>query len=719
MFSTFLFAQISLESPVSLQTFPRQGENIEVAKRAKILEKLQVERLFLATTIEEEQLCFQESLRKACSYKWPLTAQETSETSENREISVIEVIADQQEYDQQRQVITARGNVEVRFPRGLLTAERVKINLEDRFAVAEGEVILTRGDQILRGERFEYNFFNDSGRIRNAGGEIYQPNISRDLQPNLANDESAENVPDLSLGDRLATNQPLRRVTGRSGYQFVLGSVRDFNLLGTQGGLPSVGGGGSISQLRYQATQIDFDTEGWVAEDVRFTSDPFSPPELELRADTATYSQISPEVGELKTSNSRVVLDQNTAIPILRDTLTIDERDRNPGIVQFGFDGEERGGLFVQRTFELINTPKVNFAVTPQYLLQKAFFPDSFTVENSTPQDEDGGVFNPSVIGFKTDFAALLSPRNSIIATSDLPSLELPAIEDKLRARVQFRRQIGDLNRPYLLNVEYNYRERLFNGSLGFQTVQSSLGVVFVSPSIALGDTGINLTYQVGLQNIEAETDRDDLVGENGDDLTTLMRLQGAVSLNKGFYLWQGEALPPTREEGLRYTPVPVKPFLRFNTGLTGVTSIYGNGDSQPSLRASVGLQGQLGHFSRPFLDYTGFNVRYSQGIRGSESPFFFDRFVDRKTISLGLTQQIYGPIRAGVQTSFNLESEEDISTDYVLEYSRRTYNAYLRYNPVLQIGSLNFRINDFNWEGNPEPFDGSGIRPVIQGVTR
>ncbi|MCA1990618.1 MAG: DUF3769 domain-containing protein, partial [Coleofasciculus sp. S288] len=52
-------------------------------------------------------------------------------------------------------------------------------------------------------------------------------------------------------------------------------------------------------------------------------------------------------------------------------------------------------------------------------------------------------------------------------------------------------------------------------------------------------------------------------------------------------------------------------------------------------------------------------------------------------------------------------------------EYSRRTYNILLRYNPVQQLGSLSFRINDFNWTGSPGLFDRSEVRPVFQGVSQ
>jgi hypothetical protein len=87
--------------------------------------------------------------------------------------------------------------------------------------------------------------------------------------------------------------------------------------------------------------------------------------------------------------------------------------------------------------------------------------------------------------------------------------------------------------------------------------------------------------------------------------------------------------------------------------------------------------------------------------------------------LTWGITQQIYGPIRVGVQSSLSLNDSEEISTDYFIEFSRRTYNILLRYNPVLEIGSINLRISDFNWSGNPGTLDGTDIRPVIRGVTR
>ena len=189
--------------------------------------------------------------------------------------------------------------------------------------------------------------------------------------------------------------------------------------------------------------------------------------------------------------------------------------------------------------------------------------------------------------------------------------------------------------------------------------------------------------------------------------------------MGKSFNLWQGQALSATKEGALRYSPYPVVPYLQLNTGISGVSSFYSNNDDQISVRGTVGIQGQLGNFSRKWFDYTGFNVTYGIGTNTGESPFLFDRDADPETLAVGINQQLYGPIRLGVQASWNLDSGEDISTDYILEYSRRTHNLTLRYNPVLELGSFSFRISSFSWRGNSQPLADNDIRPVIQGTDR
>ncbi len=641
--------------------------------------------------------------------------QESVPTEELPSPEVLELISDQQEYDSDRQVVTATGKVVMRFTNGVLLADRVQINLPDRFAVAEGNVSLQRGEQTLLGERFEYFFVLNKGVIFNANGELYQPTTSRDLAPTLPSDPGRSIIPGTTLNERLAINQPIQNITAEEGLGVGIGGGIGLDQFGTAGNAGKQGG--QVNRLRFQAERVDFDADGWNAKKVRITNDPFSPPELEVQAETADYYNVAPQVDEVKLSGSRVLLDQTTSLPF-QDRLTIDRRDRQPGVLSFGYDGEDRGGFFVQSNFTLIDNDRVRFQVKPQYLVQKALFPDAFPEANLS--DSEVCVVCPSVFGLITSLDVNFGDRTSLTNRLNFSNLNLDEIDTALRAKVALQQKIGDINNPHDLRMEYNYRERLFNGSLGFQTVNQSLGAILVSPSIPLGDPSLRFSYQVSIQNVQADTDRAELLEPNRkNNLVTLMRYQGAASINKDFLLWAGQGLPLTPDQGLRYSPRPVVPYLSLTTGLTGVSSFYSDGSTQPSLTGSIGLQGQFGHFSKPYLDYTGFNLTYFQGLRGDTSPFFFDRFADTQVLSLGLTQQVYGPLRLGLQSSYSIDANKEISTDYFLEYSRRTYNLQLRYNPQLQVGSINFRISDFNWNGNPGAFEGTDIRPVIQGVPR
>ncbi|WP_427159286.1 DUF3769 domain-containing protein [Aliinostoc sp. HNIBRCY26] len=610
---------------------------------------------------------------------------------------IVEITSDSQEYDEQRRIVTAEGNVVVRFDGAVVDADRVQVNLDNLIAAGEGNVALTRGDQVLRGQRFTYNFLQDSGELENGRGEINIPTASTDFAF-LPTDITTGGVPANPPSDRIRANQPTTGVSSPGGIEFTVGGTANAS------NLPPPKAGGEVKRLRFEARQIEFYPRGWQARNVRITNDPFSPPELELRADKVTLTREAPLIDRINTERQRLVFDQGLTLPIPLNQRRIDrrERDTTPFIVSPGFDGDKRGGLFVERGFTIIDTDQTTLRVTPQFFVQKAF------------QDGDD---TASLFGIKARLNAILSPKAVLQGSGELTSLNLDEVDQNLKASLRLRQTLGDTN-PHILNWEYSYRDRLYNGTLGFQTVQSSLGGVITSPSIPLGDSGINLSYQAGAQYINANTDRLDLLDPiRENNRISLGRFQTSVALNRGFLLWQGKPLPATATEGLKYTPRPVVPYLQAVAGVTGTSSYYTNGDNQSTLTGTVGLVGQIGHFSRPFLDYTAFNIFYSQGVNSGLSPFLFDRSVDNRVLSAGISQQVYGPLRLGFQTSINLDTGEQSTTDYIVEYSRRTYGITLRYNPVLELGGFTIRISDFNWTGGTDPFSDGGVRSVVGGV--
>jgi hypothetical protein len=570
----------------------------------------------------------------------------------------MQVLADNQEFNDQEQTFVATGNVIVRYMGSELKADKVQVNLVEQVAIAEGNVFFTRGDQMLQGSRMEYAYAEQKGSLKDASGAINLGTLDRPEATQLPSDlDSNSEFFSVGNNDRRTPDQ------------------------------------GSVRRLGFRAEIIRLDGDTWEAEKLRVTNDPFSPPELELVTDRATLKPLSETQDQLKTENPRLVFDQRFSIPLLRDTIIIDKYQRDLP-AKIGFDTGDKDGLYYQHNFDVVSEENLNLRISPQILIQRGL-------------DGENGLFSADMFGLEAALQADLPNQQFVNAEVDLSSLNLSDIDNQLRVRSNYDRPIfGD----HTFSAQYTFRDRIFNGSIGFQDVQSSLGFNIFSPNRQLGDSGINFSYQAGAQYISA--DRADLdVVETG----SLGRLQGAIALNRGFPLWRGETLPPEPTSGLRYSPKPVQPRLDAVLGVSGVYSYYTSDDSQLYLAGTVGLSAVLGHFAEDFFDYTQLNVSYSQGLISGESPFFFDRVVDRQRINAGVLQQVYGPIRIGAQSSWNLETGEVIDSSLSLQYDRRTYAVVIRYSPTREIGELQLRISDFNWDSPPN----DDVTPVRGGVER
>lgn len=617
-------------------------------------------------------------------------AGDTAVPPEPLDPSQLEITSDIQIFNSDRQVVNARGNVVFKLNNAFLLADEIWVNLVNRYVLAEGNVILTRGEQEVRGERAEYNLLQEAGTLFETRGELFLPGLEDDFSSPLERPITSRSVFDPLNPDQTVTN-----VTNAGGFE-ISSRLRG----NTPGSLPESSGG--VRRLRFEAARVTFDAEAWIAEEVRLTNDPFSPPELEFRTNRMTLVTLSPTADLLTTENPRLVLDQGLAIPLFKERYVlnrgnVESNQLNPFIVNVGSDSRERGGIFLESEFSLVRNESTSFSITPQYFLQRSL---------------EKGAFNSDVLGLELDFDTRLNPRSDVSAQATITGLNLDEIEDNIRGNIRNRLLVGD----HLLVSEYSYRDRLFNGSLGFQTVRSSLGAVLLSPVINLDNRGLILTYQVGGQWITAETDRTELLDPlpRDNNRVSLGRFQGTARLSKGFNLWRGKPLPATQTEGLRYSPIPLVPFLNLSVSLLGVGSYYTSGDFQEVLAGDVRLDGQFGHLSDNFFDYTRFNLGYYHAFLASEnSPFLFDRNVDRSVVTFGVVQQILGPFLLGFQASINLETNQRVNTEIIGEYSRRTHGLVVRYSPTQSTGSIGFRLSDFNWLGSGSPFDNPNIRQV------
>ncbi|MDX2256351.1 MAG: DUF3769 domain-containing protein [Pseudanabaenaceae cyanobacterium bins.39] len=556
---------------------------------------------------------------------------------------ILKVNSDRQEYDIKTQTFVATGNVQINYKQTEVKADRVQLNIKTQEVVAEGNVFLTRGNQKLRGDKLSFNYIDVQGEMLNASGAV-------------------------DLGTLVSSE------VSRSPADIATNSVT-VSLMGTADAAE-----GQVRRFGFVAERLSIDGDTWKAENLRVTNDPFSPPELEIVTPKATLTPISPTQNRLDLESPTIVFDQGLSIPLPVSTLTLDRFQRfAPALV--GFDRRDRDGVFYQQSFDVVTQPNLSFQVSPQILLQRAFSSQS-------------GVTGFDILGVVATLNSAFDDGQKLSARASLSGLNFSRLDSILRFNASHE---VSLQNGYNLVSQYAFRDRVFNGSLGFQDVNNLVGSTIFSPTYILGDSQIGFNFQAAVQFVSAI--RDDI---QPAAVGSLIRVQNAAALSRTFPLLRGIPAPAERESGLRYSPKPIVPKLDAFVVVQGVNSFYSNGNNQATLLGTVGLAAEVGNFAKDFFDYTGLTVSYTQAFSSGRSPFLFDRLVDNRALTAGIVQQIYGPLRLGVQQSWNLDNGNLFDSVYSLEYARRTYAVQIRYNPNQGLGELILRISDFNWTRPP-----------------
>jgi len=565
----------------------------------------------------------------------------------------LNVVSDRQEYDINTEVFVAEGNVVINYRKSELKADRVQLNTKTQEVVAEGNVFFTRGDQKIRGSKLTYNYGNVKGELLNASGAVDLGNLNSSEVSRSPGETASNSITISPIGS---------------------GNSND----------------GQVRRLGFIADRLILDGDTWTAENLRVTNDPFSPPELELTTSKATLTPISPTQNRLDLESPRIVFDQGFSLPLPVNSITLDRFQRfAPALV--GFDRRDRDGVFYQQSFDVITQPNLSFQLSPQLLLQRAFSSQS-------------GFSGFDIIGVVATLNGAFDDGSSLSARASFSGLDFSRIDSLLRFNATYQMPIFG---NHTLLSQYAFRDRVFNGSLGFQDVNNILGTTLLSPTYVLGDSQISVSYQASAQLVGAQ--RSDL---QPSTIGSLIRVQGAAIVRRAFPLLRGEPAPAEKETGLRFSPKPIVPKLDAFLTAQGVASFYSNGASQSVLYGTVGLTAEVGHFAKDFLDYTALSMSYTQAFATGKSPFFFDQVSDVRVLTAAIIQQIYGPIRLGIQQSWNLDSGSIFDSVYSLEYARRTYSVLVRYNPNQGLGEFLIRISDFNWTRPP-----SNVTNVQNGI--
>ncbi len=465
---------------------------------------------------------------------------------------------------------------------------------------------------------------------------------------------------------------------------------------------------GEISRWRIQAARVRVTPEGWQADRMGFSNDPFTPAQTRIDADNVIAREQPNGDIVIQSDRNRLIVEERLPIPVSR-TQRIQKEEEIENRWVFGIDNEDRDGFFIGRNLKPIElSSDYTLSLQPQFLVQRAIDGQTNSYVAPGSSVDSGDVTQPTTIG---DLFGLEAELNGQLwgwdttVNADISTFSPQNIANGSRYWGSIQNNftlpwIGEFTTRFF----GAYRYRTWNGSLGETDVYSAFGgFAEQKGNVNWGKLSNSYLWRIGLGNYQAE----DFESTN---LSELWRANFYGSFNSSYPLWRGKTAPLTPEGAYRYSPVAIVPGLTFNTNVNTLLAAYGNGTSQNTISLSGGPTLTLGTFSKPFLDYTQLSVSGGGTLKQGSSPFDFDQAIDLGTLGIGITQQIAGPLLLNMGVALNVDPASEFYGDVInsnieLRWQRRSYDFGFYYNPYEGIGGFRFRLNDFNFTGTGVPF--------------
>ncbi|WP_413358333.1 DUF3769 domain-containing protein [Prochlorococcus sp. MIT 1201] len=467
---------------------------------------------------------------------------------------------------------------------------------------------------------------------------------------------------------------------------------------------------GSISRWRIQAAKVTISPEGWRADRMGFSNDPYTPSQTRIDAEDVIATEEPSGDIVIQSSRNRLIIEERFPIPVSRNQ-TIKKQEEVENRWVFGIDNEDRDGFFVGRDLKPIElTKNYTLSLQPQFLLQRAIDGETNSyVAPGTSIDSSKrtqSITAADLFGLEAEITGKTWGWD-IDINADISTFNPLNIADGSRYWVDLK---NEFDIPIVGNIDAHifgaYRYKAWNGSLGETDIYSAYGtLVEKQGKWRWGKLRNNFLIRAGAGNYQAES----FTSEN---LSDLWRVNFYGSWNSRYPIWRGKPTALTPEAAYRYSPLAIVPGLDFRTNLRASLSAYSSevNSSQNTFTFSAGPTLTLGTFSKPFLDYTQLSLSGGITLKQGESPFEFDQAVDLGTFGIGINQQIAGPLVLSAGIGMNVDPDsiyygDIINSNIELRWQRRSYDFGFYFNPYKGIGGFRFRLNDFNFTGTGVPF--------------
>ena len=602
----------------------------------------------------------------------------------------------------------AEGNVFAKKNELIISSDKIIYDRKERSFHIIGNIFFRAKDQFLSASEIKYNLSAKEGYIKEAYGNINFATLGL-VDPNKVSGSKLKesDLKDISI-KKVSLNDTnvirLENFSFRTSEESLMKRVTNqkFNLNLNE-----------MEKWRFKSELLNINDNLFSSDKIYLTNDPYNYPQLIIES-SGFETLAENERIIIKAKSSSILLDNKLRIPAGARRVKIGEEEVKGSRWGVGYDWPRKDGLFIYRSFPtfISKNKRVVLDIKNEFYIQRTILgkTQSFSkkdesvlankvTQNITPLDSFG-------LEGRFDFPIPFFVFNSKFSLNSLDSEKFnKALKLKTEiSRILFQEEKKDFKKETKLALFGNYRETIWNGTIGEREIVNAYGVNLSKRNNWINNK-VTKSSEIALGYGEY------ISGSKEDPTRSISRSRLNILLSRihSYPIWKQKIDSSIKVDNI-YNPSIIQNGIFFN--VEGKVDLYGYSDYkyQNLINLKAGPQLTLGKYKNKILDYTKFSfypkITYAEG----NSPFGFDQAVDNHAVEISLEQQIIGALSAQISTEYNMDVNSPkykkfFNSRYQLNWNRRAYKILAFYNSENKSAGLNFKIYGFNFEGLGKPF--------------
>lgn len=596
----------------------------------------------------------------------------------------------------------AEGNVIIRADNAVLKANSLEYNSKNKILIIRGEIHFKTVDQFLNASEIKYELANKKGYILNPYGSI---NFATLGTIKISSDNYEKTI-DFTEKDKFIRNVFLNNSNTLGFDDINLKRVENESLLDRFTSPKIKLDLNQMQKWRFQAEKIEIDNDKWISEELFLTNDPYNNPQVKIKNKNFVSINKDEQV-YIKAKWSTLILDDKLNIPIGPRRIKAGENQT----VRWGlgYDLDKKDGLYIIRSSDpiyLLNT-NTKLDLKKEFYIQRAIQgkTKSFTKKNESlysskikQNNKLSDLFGIEAV-LQSNFYGFNLDSNLKFNSLDFSKLYETLTSKNELSRNLFEENRNDFSKTSKFTLFLNYREKIWNGSIGEREILSAYGLKINKQNNwktnkTIKSSEIALAY--GNYQANKKSSLEEVISRD--------RLNIFLERSHSYPIWEkGESKLINKE--FIYSPTVIQEGLRLNWKTKVDFYRYSDDNFQNLLTFKIGPELTLGSFKKKYFDYTKLSLYPKFTIAKGNSPFDFDQAVDNNIIEMSYHQQIAGPVTLKISSQYNLDVNstkfnEVSNLKYEVAWNRRAYNFSAYYNQDQKTGGINFKIYSFNFDG-------------------